>query len=237
MAEELKRQGEKVIFYSTDQFASLLKSKGLIYQPYPHVAGMFDWGIEEKVININEGISRVFKIYSRHFSEEHKQFEDFVAQECLKQKADYTFYDYFDGYWGKSGSLKVQVPAFSSVTTFAVCNAFFQQYAAECLRYIWRVPTDEFLEEDEGNAYSIIKLVQRKCRVIFKEKTMNLFEYGNSDFLNIVHTPIGLQPHNELFDDRFLFIGSTTKDNRDTHFLNFCRHSDQPLLYLSLIHI
>lgn len=75
-------------------------------------------------------------------------------------------------------------------------------------------------------------MVTKRLQYAFNDKTFNPFDYGNSDYLTIVHTSKALQPKGELLDDKFIFKGASIVANRDKQ--QVPPLTGRPVLYISM---
>ena len=67
LVQELKKRGEDVVYYSLPQYKDFITQMGAKFSAYPENERMFNWGLEERVDNDNDALSRLFRAYGRHF--------------------------------------------------------------------------------------------------------------------------------------------------------------------------
>jgi len=201
---------------------------------YPDDESLFDWGIEEKVKDISEGIRKIVGYYNRNFGKAFLRLFLFAKDMIKRFDPTCIIYDYFDASWAKDAANACGVVSIASSPTYAINRALFLNKPSEFARYVWRIPLDsKITNTDQG----IIKLAEHISRRICYEKKLNefdLFEIGNSDYLNIIHTSRDLQPYVRCFNDKFLFVGCQIF-GIDPISADFVSHLEKhPIIYFSL---
>ena len=206
LVHELKKKGAEIVFFSTEIFKPFLSNLCEV-SLYPDDKSLFDWGIEEKVKDISEGIRKIVGYYNRNFGKAFLRLFLFAKDMIKRFDPTCIIYDYFDASWAKDAANACGVVSIASSPTYAINRALFLNKPSEFARYVWRIPLDsKITNTDQG----IIKLAEHISRRICYEKKLNefdLFEIGNSDYLNIIHTSRDLQPYVRCFNDKFLFVG------------------------------
>lgn len=233
LVHELIKKGVDVVFFTTPKFKPFL-SKLCEVSLYPDDESLFDWGIEKKVKNINVGIRKIVDYYNRNFDKPFVRLFSF-AKDMIRQFAPTCIiYDYFDASWAKDAANACGVISIASSPTYAINRAMFLNKPSEFARYVWRIPIDSKLTNTDRG---IIKLAEHISRRICYEKNLkkfDLFEIGNSDYLNLIYTSRDLQPYAEYFDDKFLFVGCQVFKVDPTPIDFISQLENHPIIYFSL---
>ena len=234
VAKALSSSGDQVLFYSTPNFKNAVIQHGAQFRPYTNYRQMFNWKPKESA-GFTEDLTFIYKKYAAVFSPLHVQIARQLADEMKETKPDYIIYDYFDGIWGKMASEMLNVPAISSVPTFAVCKKIYQLAPEEILRYVMLIDPEALKSSMNIPVQRLITIINVKISQDFNLKNFVLFEYGNSNILNIVYTSELFQPYSHLFDDRFVFIGNTSHQRQYSEYPQPpLRSTNTPRLFISL---
>ena len=232
LVQELKKRGEDVVYYSLPQYKDFITQMGAKFSAYPENERMFNWGLEERVDNDNDALSRLFRAYGRHFSDEHKLFKAFALSQIKDTSQDYIIYDYCDAYWAKQAAVEAGVLSIASSPTFVINSRIAEAQPVECVKYFWRISGENQSYSNAAECRGLIRMVTKRLQYAFNDKTFNPFDYGNSDYLTIVHTSKALQPKGELLDDKFIFKGASIVANRDKQ--QVPPLTGRPVLYISM---
>jgi len=233
LVNELIKKGVDVIFFSTEFFQPFL-SKLCEVSLYPDNDNLFDWGIENKVEDIDEGIRKILGYYNRNFGEAFNKLFLFATEMIKRYNPSCIIYDYFDASWAKNAADDCKVVSIASSPTYAINRSLFMENPHDFVRYVWRVPQNSKLLSTDK---SIIKFSEHITRRICFEKNLkkfDLFEIGNSSYLNIVHTSRELQPYAKHFGYEFLFVGCQILrlESSPIDFAN--QLGNHPIIYFSL---
>lgn len=234
LAKNMQEQSIRVLFFSTDRYREKIEKAGLTWVEYPSSATMFDWKTEKKLSTIEEGIEKVVRYYSRHFSSDYKLFEDFAERMINKYNADAIIYDYADAYWAKQAAIHCCIPYISSSPTFAINRNLYDRCPEDFIKYVWRIPYDRSFFKNERYIDKFANLIEKKIRRENHTEDFDIFEIGNSPYLNIIHTAKEYQKHYECFDATFRFIGYQYERNQGFSDFPFSEIENREVIYISL---
>lgn len=228
LVAELVKNGETVLYLSTEEFRKPIQSVGAEFIGYPEQSDTYKSSKKQQ-----EDFYLHFLNSCIHANYYYKHMENVVQYTVQRRKFEYVIFDE-SAPWGKSIARKWDVPAICSITKFAYCETIWKQYREILLNNVLQVP--EIYLAKSGDVEEVIDKLQ-KCLKILKNK----FEYGdggwgsyfsNTADLNIVYTSREFQLHGE-YDDSFKFIGPDI-----TYRNNFAEESvgldNRHLLYISM---
>lgn len=202
----MAEMGEEIIFYTTFQFYKLLP-ENVSVKLYPSKEDLFDWGIEEPVRDIDNGFRKILSYYERDFGLIYQTLYKFAKSEMETYKPVYIVYDYFDASWAKRAAIDMNIIHISSSPTYAICQEVFSKFPEDFVKYVWRIPIDRKVFKDEKTIKAFARIIEKRVCKKYGLDSFRLFENGNSQYLNLIHTSKEIQPYSELFNDTFCFIG------------------------------
>ena len=231
IVKELKKNGHKIVFYSIETFYQFLYKLDIIVERYKYV--------EQIQLHINYSqnntsqLTTLMAAYKRRFDEQ-LILEKYVIEELEKYRPNYIVYDYFDAYWAKVAAEKGGIINIASVPTFAIHPNLVEAAPEMCIKYILNLN-----EKEESfpklNCRRFISHINSMIRYKYNASEFDLMDYGNSRYLNLIHTSNVLQPFSNVFPSHFKFIGLDTKRHSPTfeegsHF----RFSSKTIIYISM---
>ena len=191
LVRTLVERGDEVVYFSGDAFADAILKTGARYRGYqvPFLANLRQ--LSERTDEMTWLLTRTTEeVLARHLDEFRAERPDYIISDSVAP-------------WGQWVAQILDLPAVTSVTTFAV-NRHVLAYAAS-----------------HGSRPRSVRLALSKIRHIGKAAMLGRrlrrqygvpgtgimgLIFGSSD-LNIVYTSRHFQPCAESFDDRFQFIG------------------------------
>ena len=223
LVKELTRRGERIVYYSSDNFSEKIRAAGAAFRSYG--AGLsFDGHEIDKNIFMNAGL----------VMEASRDLMPGILKELAglgelgDKKPDYIIHDSMC-VWGKLVAQMLDVPAVCSVTMFA----FGTRPALTSFSFL------RALVKMWVNGFSGTARWFRAARWLNKRYRLNTYMlkdvFTNREPLNIVYTSRLFQPKSESFDERFRFVGPTVPQRRGgTLDFPLDEKDERPVLYVSL---
>jgi MGT family glycosyltransferase len=187
----LVERGDEVVYFSGDAFADAILKTGARYRGYqvPFLANLRQ--LSERTDEMTWLLTRTTEeVLARHLDEFRAERPDYIISDSVAP-------------WGQWVAQILDLPAVTSVTTFAV-NRQVLAYAASHGSRPRSVRLALSKIRHVGKAAMLGRRLRRQYGVP-GTGIMGLM-FGSSD-LNIVYTSRHFQPCAESFDDRFQFIG------------------------------
>jgi len=216
LVKELIENGEEVIYFSTEEFREKVIATGAAYKEIKVVE-------EIDVEKAGKNLALLYYILTRVT----KLIIDELIEEIHIIKPDYIIHDAICS-WGKYAAEICNIPAVSSVTTFAFSSRVIT--FAKVIRFI-----------RQAGFYGILHMIMARHMQVKMEK-----QYGvkagyfidtmmNEEKLNIVFTSELLQPDSENFDkDKYKFTGpSITERENDPDVTDYSKMK-RPIIYISM---
>jgi MGT family glycosyltransferase len=227
LSANLIKDGGKITYMSTAEYKNHIEQLGAEFLLYPNDKGLFNW---EKRDTRNRPMVEFEILYAKQKSlpTAYDDWVELLLCALGNQEIDYIIYDYFDGLWGKMLAEKINVPAIAFIPSFAICQNFLRQSPVNYLRHYFNVDL-KFYSKNE-------RMIKRAYDALVKMSALqkyNIFEYGNSDYLNILCSSPELQQHSDILDNRYIFIGASSAYSplNDTTYIP---DEPNPIIYISL---
>jgi MGT family glycosyltransferase len=213
---ELVDRGDEITYYSVDALREDIEATGAIFRSYgealPRDPSEVPTNLCQLALWVMEDSRRILP-----------EALDFARS----YQPDYIIHDAVS-FWGRSLAHILELPAIASVTTFAFCARNMiasKRFALDLVKMI---------------SLGIPDLL--KCRRVARELNER---YGlpmpgvsgilnNCEDLSLVFTSPEFQPHAEVFDDRFKFVGPSISPRGGSNGFPWGDLSDRPLVYISL---
>jgi MGT family glycosyltransferase len=191
LVRALVERGEEVVYFSTDAFAPQIQRAGAHFRPYGAACLTDLSSLGARPYAISSFLMRATsEVLAQHLDEFRRERPDYIITDSVAP-------------WGQWAAELMDVPAVTSVTTFAVNRHVMRFAAAQGTRpKSARVFASKL--QHLVKAVRLRRRLRRKYRVS-GTSIMGLM-FGSSD-LNIVYTSREFQPRAETFDDTFLFVG------------------------------
>lgn len=239
LVNELVNRGEEVFYYTTEVFQERIEAAGAVCRFYANSGQRLKSGpnpgqVENQGGGLEEQLNLVLGNLSAHMEDVNIQEQE-LYEEVKAENPDYIIYDYMDGFWGKMLAKKLGIPAIASIPTFAICERCVDIDPEGSLKYILHVsPQDPIFKTDTIRAKELIAFISARIGAIYNIKHFNMLNYGSSELLNIVYTSRLFQPHGELFDDTFKFVGFDLSIREETVDFPYEQLNNKPLIFISL---
>lgn len=214
IVRELISQGEEVTYYSTIEFKEKIEATG---------ANFKDYNLDISGLDPEELTD--YAILYRTLMEASITLIDKLLPEIKELNPAYIVHDSLSP-WGKYIAKILDIPAISSISTFALTRAVIFQ-AEE-----FRPSIPKLIFED---ARHLLKgmAIQYHLGKHYGTGPLDFFDsFTNREKLNIVYTALEFQPYAELFDDSFAFVGPSISTEQQE--LDFSIDTERPVIYISL---
>ncbi len=212
VAKELVERGNKVRFYSFNEFEQKINNTGAVFVSCDSFLPELTSEEEQKIKNISLTEMSIQDIRIT------LAMNDFLEKEFKEFKPDVVYTDSVC-FWGKLNAWKYNVPMVVSTSTFAF-NEFSSKYRklkpAELADMIFGLPKiSKELKTLEPYGYHV-------------KNTLSLVQNDNSTD-SIVYTSENFQPCSESFSDHYLFAGPSVFSK-----VMPLKKKDRPLVYISM---
>jgi MGT family glycosyltransferase len=216
LVSELVRRGERVYFYSADEFRPQIEQTGAIFCSYGNVDDRI--GIYDNPLLLTYDIAKLTPE---------------LVEACLptvrSQQPDYIIYDTF-AYWGGIIAQVLGLPTIASQATFSLRSQVVAKYPSlreKLLTYLSEVGKEI---AESNRIFAHIADTFQIAPIKFPD-TMTI--WGEHTF---VYTSRQFQPASEVFDPQYVhFIGPYIKSRHEASDFPFERLAqDKPLIYISL---
>lgn len=213
LVTELVRRGERVIYYSTEDFQQAIEQTGAIFRRYGD-AFPFDAA---------RAPENQFTVLL-----EHLQASSLILERLLPsiraERPDAILYDQL-AVWGPYLAQILNVPTICSVSMFVITP-----------RMILRDPAQIRNRLVSGALVRRMRQLAARMSATYHIRNVSLFELANNrGQLNIVYTSRAFQPGGDSFDDTYQFVGPSLLPRPDAPAFSFERlDPERPLVYVSL---
>ena len=212
LVEELVARGEQIIYYLTDEFAQDVCRAGATMRSYT------------STMKHNRPAGR----FSRLLSEECQYVLPQIIERVRGERPDYIIYEE-NCLWGRILSQAFPVPAISCRASLAVNEHF--SHIPHLLDQGSSTATFKLLVDTLQDLAPLADLCAAYRLPVPQQDIDSLFFHAEQ--LNIIFASRLVQPAGETFDERFVFVGSTTAEKHGF------RSEDRlvptlPTLYISL---
>ncbi|UCH94320.1 MAG: glycosyl transferase family 1 [Candidatus Aminicenantes bacterium] len=240
LVKELARRGEKVIYYTIEEFQKIIESAGAACRFYADSGARLNIGAKIEVpgnetVNTLKGqVEKIFLKLSAHMEDVGNQEKELYA-EIKAEKPDYIVYDYINAFWGKMLAQKLDVPAIASSSSFATCEELVDVDPVGCIKYVlYMSPHDPFFKNNPSMVKDLIDFISYRIESAYNIKNFNMLNFGNSQLLNIVYTSRYFQPYGEIFDHTFTFAGCSIGARPGDIDFPYEKLDKKPMIFISL---
>ncbi|HEY4386202.1 MAG TPA: macrolide family glycosyltransferase [Ktedonobacteraceae bacterium] len=220
VVQELIARGEEIVYYTTENFASQVQATGATVRLYDSNMPALLESVAARITNqtgIRPTVMPFFML------DEASHVLPQLLESVRAENADYIMYDAMC-LWGKLLTKLLHLPAIIFQSTYATNeNLSIHQLMTLHLS----PPNPEMMESFQA------KLADLETTYgISLPKNPYLLMAGTEP-LNLTFLPRVFQPHAELFDERFLFVGPSIATRNDAQKLHLVP-TEKPLLFISL---
>lgn len=212
VAAELVRRGNKVRFYSFDEFKEKIELSGAEFVScsslLPELSEEEQQGL--KKVSITEMSMQDIRIT--------ECLNDFLAEEFAGFKPDIVYSD-SACFWGKLNAWKFDVPLVVSTSTFAfnqMSSQYMKHSPAEMADLLFGLP-------------KISKRLKDLIPLGYKYKSALSLVSSDNDTDSVVYTSKDFQPFSGIFSDHYLFMGPSLMTDRQPD-----KAKSRPLVYISM---
>ncbi len=218
VVRQLIELGEQVTYYSSAAFRDAIVETGASYRQYQS-------RFLEDPGNVTASLSQLPYLMM-------KAVESVIEKELDELRGSDYNYLIHDAMapWGKCLAELVDLPAISSITTFAL-----NKRVASLGRGLYRPPLSatRFI----AKTYSIMRSirVRKRIRSRYRIRHPHLMElYFCPEQLNLVYTSRSFQPFSESFGEAFRFVGTCLGERAGPSLSDWQLPDGEPLVYVSM---
>ncbi|HEX3043210.1 MAG TPA: macrolide family glycosyltransferase [Bacillota bacterium] len=237
LVKELILRGEEVFYYCTQEYQPKIEGMGANFRDY-HIlldknSSSWDKFMEENAEKRIDDMKELYDIWLKKLSLtmaiiQNPEFD--IQQEIGAIEPDYIIHD-SAALWGKIIARNFNVPAVSSITTFAYCDELFEIAPALIIKDgLWL--SDKFLNNIPATR-RMIELLSRKIGKTLSIEDSN-YLYFSKEGLNLVYTSLEFQIFGEVFDSQFKFVGSSVTQRNDEVDFPMELLGENKIIYISL---
>jgi MGT family glycosyltransferase len=218
VVRKLVEKGEQVTYYSSQAFRDPILKTGASYREY-----------ESHFLKDPQHVTASLSQLPYLMMEAAKSVLEHELDELRGSDYDYLIHDAMAP-WGKCLADLLDLPAISSITTFALSKR-----VASLGRGLYRPPLSatRFL----AKTYSIIRSirVRKRIRKHYQTRHPHLMElYFCPEQLNLVYTSHEFQPFSKTFGESFRFVGTCLGERESQHDPDWQLRDNEPLIYVSM---
>jgi MGT family glycosyltransferase len=217
LVEELIRRGEKVTYFTTDEYREKIKNTGAEFRPYKNFM---------KVINpdsVHKNVFGLLEIMAKSCKLVIPEVLESIKGECY----DYVIHDSMFGCGNQMAQI-FKIPAVCSCTTFAMSRRLKPLQKRSKFKMLRMML--------EGVPHIVgYHRITNEMKKNYKIKKKCMFDtFFNSGALNIVYTSKYFQPDAEMFDDSYKFIGPSIIERKEQKEFPFEKLRNKPVIFISL---
>ena len=212
VAAELVRRGDKVRFYSFDEFKEKIVATGVEFiscdKFLPELTEKQEQNMK-KVSTTEMSIQDIRITISMN---------DFLNDEFKSFQPDVVYSD-SACFWGKLSAWKYDVPLVVSTSTFAfnqISSTYMQNTPAEMAGLMFGLP-------------KVQKEFNRLKDYGFKAKGFLSMVQSDNATDSVVYTSEKFQPYSESFSDKYAFVGPSVFSDKQPE-----KNKERPLIYISM---
>lgn len=212
VAAELVRRGNKVRFYSFDEFKEKIELSGAEFVSCSSLMPALSEAEEQglKKVSITEMSMQDIRLT--------ECFNDFLAEEFADFMPDVVYSD-SACFWGKLNAWKFDVPLVVSTSTFAfnqMSSQYMKHSPAEIADLLFGLP-------------KISKRLKDLIPLGYKYKSALSLVSSDNDTDSVVYTSKSFQPFSRVFSDHYLFMGPSLLTDKQPD-----KAKSRPLVYISM---
>lgn len=210
---ELVRRGERVFYYSLEDFQPLIEQTGALFRSYGRA-----YPFEHEEAHDNQ-----FVLYVR-FLEVSRLVLEQQLPAIRAERPDVILYDQLC-VWGPAVAQLLNVPAISYMTMFVITPWLVLSDPAQLRN---RLASEHLVRK--------IRALTGQISATYGVRRPGLFEMANNPGqLNIVFTSRYFQPAGATFNETYAFVGSSIVRRADAPAFPYeALHEERPLIYISL---
>jgi len=213
LVAELVRRGNRVIYYSLEDFKQAIEHAGATFQSYGEAYPFDHTRADENGFKNFLQLLMVSQLVLEH-----------LLTQIAAEKPDYIIYDQL-AMWGQYIAQILQVPSICSMPMFVLTP-----------RLILTQPSMAFLRLRSLKVELQINAIAAKISDQYHVKKLGIFDIANNPGqLNIVYTSKAFQPYADFFDESYKFVGPSILPRQNAPAFPFdALELKKPLLYISL---
>lgn len=217
VCKSLVEQGEEVVYYLSDIYESKLANTGVEIRSFPidSVVEAFTAYGNDNLLDVINGVLNTAHIMLPR-----------ILNDIKDEHYDYVIYDSMFG-CGYLIAQKLNIPAISSVTTFAKTKPLFDNFITAM--------SHKLDDADVARANQTFEMLKADIEATYQVQIPSRFEImNNPGDLNISYIMRGFQHDIEHFNSpAYVFAGPSVRTPQPTDFMNKIDTS-RPVIYISL---
>ncbi len=209
---ELVRRGERVIYYSLEEFQAEIEQTGATFRSYGSNYPFDPARSGENGFKVIYELLQVSQLVLENLLDEVKQTQP-----------NYILYD-STATWGNYFAQILHIPCICSMTMFGITT-----------RLILGVPSLMLMGFHSQGYIRQVDAIGRQLSKRYGLEKIDYLRYMRSTGkINIVYTSRFFQPYESAFDDTYMFVGPSILPRPNAPTFPFEKLSGNPLLYISL---
>lgn len=225
---KLVERGERVVYYSGDEFRAKIESAGAEFRSYRGQLG---------VETHEEGGINGFLLFADFILKKSRSIVDYFWDEVSALGPDYIIHDSLS-YFGKEFAARLSVPGISAFACFAYIDEMAALDPAFFMETYLRAGDDPLYVKHKAstNVYRrLLGTMSRRLAAAYGLERLNIVNdlFCAKQDLNILFTSRALQLYEAAFDDSYWFAGYTLFDRREPADFPYERLDGRPLVYIS----
>lgn len=216
LVEELVQRGEEVVYYCVEEYRNKIEKTGAAFRSYENFLSIADIMKKmDKEFNLLDKMSGLAKKMD-------KVIDDILSQ-VKEEVYDYVIYDNNFAV-GRIVADVLKLPKISSCTTFALNKYVFSDFKGR-----------QGEIDQESPEYQDILAVFKEWEKKYGIRIDGIKDMmSNPGDITLVFTSKLYQPHAEMFDDSFKFVGPSVAPRKDEESVPFEKIQSDPLIFISM---
>ncbi|WP_434751919.1 macrolide family glycosyltransferase [Paenibacillus amylolyticus] len=232
LVAELLARGETVIYYSDEQYRELLADYNVTFRSYGNMRELF---VDENDPGLYLSNPQTMLEYLvPGVIQKSRLVLNAILADVMAEQPDYIVRD-SDAHWGKLIGELLEVPVACYVLTFAINQALLEKDQHFLMHKVFRIQEGYTFAETTASELNLFAAALAEQHHIQGFGLVDAFS-GNEE-LNLVYTSKVFQPHSDVFDHRFVFIGPQFPNVSSQMLQSMRQRTKQdhelPLIYIS----
>jgi len=232
LVAELLARGETVIYYSDEQYRGLLADYDVDFRSYGNMRELFVDDNDPGLFLSNP--QTMLEHLVPGVIQKSRAVLHAILAEVMAEQPDYIVRD-SDAHWGKLIAELLEVPVACYVLTFAINQALLEKDHHFLIHKVFRI------QEGYAFADTTASELNRLAGELAERHHIQDFglvdAFSGNEELNLVYTSKVFQPHSDVFDDRFVFIGpqfpNVSSEMLQSMRIRTKQEHELPLIYIS----
>ncbi|MEC0128812.1 macrolide family glycosyltransferase [Paenibacillus pabuli] len=232
LVAELLARGERVIYYSDEQYRAMFADFDVTFRSYGNMRELF---VDENDLGLYLSNPQTMLEYLvPGVIQKSRLVLNAILADVMAEQPDYIVRD-SDAHWGKLIGELLEVPVACYVLTFAINQALLEKDHDFLMHKVFKIKEGYAKVEPTASELNRIAAALAEKHHIQGFGLVDAFS-GNEE-LNLVYTSKAFQPHSDVFDDRFMFIGpqfpNVSAEKLQSMMIRTKQDHELPLIYIS----